>query len=63
MSLLSSILKFSGHPELNINLSHAGSFTVLAAQSHQNNTTTNENNEPSLLGIDVMPLKDSRNHV
>lgn len=50
----------SGHPELKINLSHAGNFTVLAAQSHQNINHTKDNQEPTFLGIDVMPLKDSR---
>ena len=54
---------FLGHPELKINLSHAGNFTVLAAQSHQNINHTKDNQEPTFLGIDVMPLKDSRDHV
>eukprot|EP00088_Acartia_fossae_P052592 TRINITY_DN5946_c0_g1_i5.p1 TRINITY_DN5946_c0_g1~~TRINITY_DN5946_c0_g1_i5.p1 ORF type:complete len:288 (-),score=-0.63 TRINITY_DN5946_c0_g1_i5:118-981(-) len=41
-----------GRPEVNLNISHAGSYTILAAQiNHSDN---------DLLGVDIMPLKDSR---
>jgi len=40
------------HPEVHLNISHAGKYTILAAQTSQN--------DAFMIGTDIMPLKDSR---
>ncbi|XP_023329617.1 L-aminoadipate-semialdehyde dehydrogenase-phosphopantetheinyl transferase isoform X2 [Eurytemora carolleeae] len=48
-------------PELEINISHAGDLTVLAAQRvNVEQIEKDENQDRFLLGVDVMPICDSR---
>ncbi len=50
-----------GHPELSMNLSHGGNYAVLAAEKSENwSNETEKGSELIHLGVDIMPLTDSR---